>query len=306
MNNLDSSRSQQTGYPSRFEDASSARLKSRVPDRAGSAAWEDPCRVAFPMETTAFQSRKKVPLLRIAVVVLVVAAFVIGGVTVLGPALFQWAASSFIEHAGVSVVPQPLDTREIDARPGEPVLCEGYRFETPWTGIELEGDESTMWIHRLPDGRRVGVLRGGAILVVRDRILSLDEKRTADEFRRLLGEEVLESNLSLLRAVMSVSAEDASVLFDGSVSEGGTVLLALKGVVALNGETGIFSFEFPGLAGYQLGDLAKTRKVMIQAVDAADQPIEIWFLGVDDGPGFTQAEINRVISTFGKAPAPPK
>ena len=64
----------------------------------------------------------------------------------------------------------------------------------------------------------------------------------------------------------------------------------------MNGETGIFSFAFPGLRGFQLGDPTQTNRVIVRAVDADDRPVEVLFLGEEKG--FTQAEINRVLSTF--------
>jgi hypothetical protein len=82
--------------------------------------------------------------------------------------------------------------------------------------------------------------------------------------------------------------------------------LNIKSSLNPQARTGLYSFTFGKLRGFQLGDPAKSHSVQVDAFDDQDRKLEFVFAS-KPGPVFTvtQADINRVLQTLRPAPAAP-
>ncbi|MEN8149945.1 MAG: hypothetical protein ABFS86_08985 [Planctomycetota bacterium] len=207
--------------------------------------------------------------------------------------ILEFAWSQWANLPMATVVPEELTDTGVDAGEGKALEAFGCRAETPYSELARVEGTPAVATFTISNGRKVVLTDPATTLDIRQAFLGqADDERAREELVRVLGEEALASNHAFMTAVLKATPEDGRRFDD----ERRIILVGLKAALAMNGETGIFSFEWPGLRGFQFGDPAKTNRVLVQAVDSKDRPLELFFVGETEG--FTQAEINRVLSTF--------
>ncbi len=79
-----------------------------------------------------------------------------------------------------------------------------------------------------------------------------------------------------------------------------SMLLMIKGISSVGGDTGLFNVEKQGWKGFQFDDPNKKPKsVTLELNDSKDQHIEIiFFAGKQEDASITQSDVNRVLQTL--------
>ena len=197
------------------------------------------------------------------------------------------------------VIPLALRDSAPSKLPGLKLSIYGYEFEVPWRDIDKDKTRSE-------DSSTIYYFRSGAFLMFHNPARTANAKEiflADDEKRRVAtqiwGEKILESNFVLTRAMLATSPPQMSVFAPRAKVVGLGILLMLKPITAVGGETGIFAFETPRIRGFQMGDPDKRPEyISVRAFDMGDHQLEFTF-GVKKGSTghITQAEVNRVLLT---------
>jgi hypothetical protein len=204
-------------------------------------------------------------------------------------------------------VPQPLPAPSPLATPTAkaPQLKE-YDFEVnaPWPGNPKPAPtETSVGFH----------YDGGQVLVFFDPEAQLDTLRSIQnanpaEFQRftnIFADKPINSNFELYRAVYNAAPSQASPLMDARDAMRMNVLLLWKLSFGLDlpSDTGLYSFDWNNIHGFQFGDPGKGVPVALRAFD--DRGHQFRFL-LTTTPGsnakITQDDIDRILQTIQPVP----
>ena len=205
---------------------------------------------------------------------------------------------------GLNVTPQPLVDYSVSNTPGKAISYFGYEFTIPWNanfkergaegimGLKFEsGQNLILFVSSNTDGLLTNVAKNPSthMAVLRDLFPELMKRSAYDQFAALY------------------SVTPASIHAFGSRAESyrGMTLLTMKMMAAPAGlETGMFSFDFSGKRGFQIGDPRKSNRILLDFFDVDGHNIEL-VLFTQDNNRLTQPEVNRIISSLHAVPPKP-
>jgi hypothetical protein len=125
----------------------------------------------------------------------------------------------------------------------------------------------------------------------------------AKEMARFYGENMIRSNYDFHLALVNTTPSQLSYFLPGRAVVRAAVLLMTKPTEMTNAETGLYSFNTGHLRGFQNGDPAKAKNVMIKAYDSEDREFQFVFGSkVYPNTGLTQADINLALQTLRPVP----
>lgn len=76
----------------------------------------------------------------------------------------------------------------------------------------------------------------------------------------------------------------------------GATLLTIKAIaLPRNLETGVFSFDWQGKWGFQIGNPQKSRRVDLEVLDIKGHNVEIICASGNDSAKLTQPQLNRIL-----------
>jgi hypothetical protein len=214
--------------------------------------------------------------------------------------IMWWKVRQFGKNNPVIwVIPQVLRDSVPAKQPGSRLSAYGYEFEVPWVDIDKDktrsGDFVTIYYFR--SGQFLMISNPEKATNAREIFLADDEKRKVA--MRMWGERTLESNFTLTKAMLETSPTQMAVFAPRAKVVGLGILLTLKILAAMGGETGIFAFDTSAIRGFQMGDPDKGPKVIsVRAFDMSDHQLQLTF-GMQKGSTgqITQPEVNRLLQT---------
>jgi hypothetical protein len=179
---------------------------------------------------------------------------------------------------GWGSIPRPLTDHKASAAEGTVLSYYGCRFEVPWQGRDKEWDE----------GSEIKIIfkNGPTVSVVNPNLLPLGYER--------------------YKAVLSATPSQWSPFRSRKEFARFQTLLEMKGDWFEHNSAApdIFSFETNGYRGFEISGLSHDwQTVTLSLFDSADHWFQVRLGDVHARAVLTQPEINRVIQSFGRAPA---
>jgi hypothetical protein len=207
------------------------------------------------------------------------------------------------KNSRLTIVPIPLSNTSASQEKGTFENFFGYQFEVPWQEGEKKrqdsialvfshsGQEAVMFFD--PGGER-GFIR----------MLKETPGLSVGYLNPVYGRENIQSDYEFERAALNTTPSQLSLFLPWSKEVYAANLLRMKEAFLLALQTGLYSFEFGHLRGFQHGDPVRDKNVEVEAYDAGDRKFKLVFSS-KSGPngGMTQPDINRVLQTLRPAPA---
>jgi hypothetical protein len=214
----------------------------------------------------------------------------------------MWAAQS----PWLNFVPQPLPPPAVASPAAKAAQLKAYDFEVnaPWAGNpKPTPTETSVGFH----------YASGQVLVFFDPEAQLDTLRSIQnsnpvEFQRFTNvfvDKPINSNFELYRAVYSSAPSQVSPFMDARDAMRMNVLLLWKLSFGLDlpSDTGLYSFDWNNIHGFQFGDPAKGVPVALRAFD--DRGHQFRFL-LTTTPGsnakITQDDVDGILRTIQPVP----
>jgi hypothetical protein len=240
----------------------------------------------------------------LALLAIVVAAFMVkfGLQTLTWVEGKMWAAQS----PWLNFVPQPLPAPAVAATAGAGPQLKAYDFEVnaPWpSNPKPSPTETNVGFH----------YDSGQVLVFFDPEAQLDTLRSIQnsnpaeyqKFTNVFVDKPINSNFELYRAVYSAAPTQISPFMDARDAMRMNVLLLWKLSFGLDlpSDTGLYSYDWNNIHGFQFGDPAKGGPVALRAFD--DRGHQFRFL-LTTTPGssakITQDDIDKILLTIQPVP----
>jgi hypothetical protein len=205
----------------------------------------------------------------------------------------------------VKKAPVELTDLSISQAPGRKLSYFGYEFEVAWDDLDAGKTKQVgkMQLIAFRSGNAMLFSRGAAKEFVQTFLSST--KVDPENFRRLCGEEAVQSDYALKRLILETTPEQVTLLSRREDAARSAMLLVMKGVmIPRGGESGIFRVRNEKFQGFQFGDPQSRPKTMSVELFADDGGLSIIFAQNEKGPipAITQAQVNRVIQTAKKIP----
>lgn len=224
-------------------------------------------------------------------------AYLWGAQTVLALTLRKQAR----EVAILNERPVPLVSSAANPAQGTKLVHAGFSFEVPWEDIDIPNKfRRNVAIFRFRSGRTIDFFGPGEN---HEDLLSTLEKSTGTEkgdLKRLFGEEATRTNYAFHRAILEETPDKVSPFEDQREAIRSSMLLMVKAISSVGGETGLFQVQSEDWKGFQFDDPSrKPKRVTLEVYDGRDQHVEILFhSGEAESAGVTQADINRVFQSL--------
>lgn len=203
----------------------------------------------------------------------------------------------------VKRTPTELPDQSITQASGQKLNYFGYEFEVPWEIDEAKSKQiGQMQLVALRSGNSLLVSRMAPKEFVKD-FLSTG-KADPGGLRNLYGEEVLQSDYSLMQRILEATPEKVGLLTPRKEAVGSAMLLVIKGIVMPTGaESGIYQIRAGDFQGFQFGDPRSRPKSIDLEIYNEDGGLGFIFTQRQNTsePPITQAQINRVIQSLRKA-----
>lgn len=236
--------------------------------------------------------------------VIIVAALFIYAFDFAGPTLLIWKVKQAVrQDPTMAIVPAPLSDTSISAGQGSTLTRFGYQFELPWQSKEIKRAESiAIFVSESNDQTLLffdPAKKPSALKIIKEAPAS-----RLPELIQIYGQKALESDYEFDRAMLSASPTQLSYVSPSRRQIGLATLLMMKTTETMNAETGIYSFQWGHLRGFQNGDPERAKAVRVKAFDDQDRQFEFIFGNRMYRRGWLkQSEINRVLQTLRPAAA---
>lgn len=215
-----------------------------------------------------------------------------------------WARYAGREVPIVNSVPVDLKDVSISHAKGERLSFMGAEFEVPWEDIDQEKTRMVgSWVS-------VYFRSGKSILLCVEPadgfIANLKKSKTPDPelFKAMYGPEVLRSDYTLHKAIFETTPSQINLFTPANRAAGLSMVVLIKSVMLPTTDWAIYKVQSQKFRGFQLGDpIRRPNKMCLELyADDAHFEINIEQNATSPGPGISQAELNRIIQTFHKAP----
>jgi len=202
--------------------------------------------------------------------------------------------------------PVELTDSSVSTAPGTKLSYFGYEFEIPWTDIDKERT-------RIVGGNRVLIaFRSGNVLMVWSAAphefmnnLLAQMNLDRDNFQKIYGDGVLQSNYSLMRLILETTLNRITISGTKETDVSQEMLLVVKAIcVPGDPDSGIFDMRGKEFKGFQYGRPQSPPKRVDVELFPQDGHLDLFFEQKKSGPvAISQADINRVVQTIHKMPA---
>jgi hypothetical protein len=172
----------------------------------------------------------------------------------------------------------------------------GFGFEVPWKDLDDEKSKrfNNIAVFRFRSGKAVSFCAPNP--GHEDLLQSVEKHFGSGGALQLFGEEAMKSNYALEKTMLELTPERLKPWMSQREAVGTSMLLTMKAVSSVGGETGLFRVDGSGWKGFQFDDPSKNpKRVTIELFDANDQRVEIVLVAKPFD--ITQAEINRIVLT---------
>jgi len=251
-------------------------------------------------------TRSKIGLIIVASLIVVVGP--IAYVCLFGFQTMMALEARYIAHKSPDAwqTPVRLPDMSISRTPHQKISYFGYELELPWDDVDETKGKTSGPIH-------VTVFRSGnafwfstlpAKSFVND--VMKGTKLDPDQFRRVYGDEAAESDYAFHRVMLQTTPESVSPFMSRPQAVKESQLLLFKVISMPPTDSGIFDIRAPGFRGFQFAFLEGPHPKIIDDLFSDDGGLEVMFFPTAGGPvpSITQPEINRVLQSIHKLPAP--
>jgi hypothetical protein len=206
----------------------------------------------------------------------------------------------------VKLKPVELTDLSISQAPGMKLAYFGYEFEVPWTDFDKERTKI------VGGNKAIIVFRSGNVLSVwsgppHEFVNGLLEQGKIDRntFRKVYGDEVLQSDYNFQRLILETTPDKITLLSSRKTATSQAMLLMVKAIcVPADPNSGIFAVQGREFRGFQYGRPQSPPKLLDVELFPEDGHLDLLFGQKKDGPtAISQADINRVVQTIHKVPA---
>lgn len=204
----------------------------------------------------------------------------------------------------INVTPHPLTDYSVSDAPGKTISYFGYEFTVPWnTNFTEKGGNGIAGL-KFESGQNL-------ILFVSpntDGLLSecaKDPSMHMKALRDIFPELIKRSAYDQFAALYSTTPSNIHAFGSRADSYRGMTLLTMKTIAAPAAlQTGMFSFDFSGKRGFQIGDPQKSNRMLLDIFEVDGHNIEI-ILATKDTNQLTQPEVNRIVASLHSVPPKP-
>src|SRR5215470_10019470 len=208
----------------------------------------------------------------------------------------------------VNMAPAQLTELSVSRSPGRKLSYFGYEFEVPWndvdeakTGVIPDKNKAMIFFQ---SGNALSVWHGSPRAFL-NQVLSND-KIDQNTLRRIVGDVALQSDFALYRTILQMTP-DKMTPFESQTDAGNQALLLLvKGIgMPPGGDSGVFSVSAGEFSGFQFGRPQNQSGEVSVRIFSDTSSLNFIFSQKLGGPAFiSQPDINRILNTLHKAPAP--
>ena len=181
----------------------------------------------------------------------------------------------------------------------------GYDFEVPWTDLDKEKT-------KIVGGNKVNIaFRSGKVLSLwsgqphefMDGVLK-EANANRDDFRKLYGDEALESDYNFKRLILESTPDKITLLTSSQTAASQWVLLMLKAIcVPGDPNSGIFVVRGKEFKGFQYGRPQNPPKHLSVELFPENGHLDLLFGQKQNSAAvISQADINRIVQTIHKTP----
>lgn len=203
----------------------------------------------------------------------------------------------------LNLTPQELPRAAASSAHGMKLSHAGFEFEVPWADLDKEKSKvaGTIAVFAFRSGR---VLTFFGPSPVHEDLLSEMEKQMGDKdnqnLRKLFGPEATKTNYAFHKTMLEESPAELSPWMSQREAARSSMLLMIKAISSVGGETGLFKAAANDWKGFQFDDPTKQpKKVTLELYDSLDRHVEIIFMTKkDSGADIIQADINRALETL--------
>ncbi|MGC2421641.1 MAG: hypothetical protein WA405_08340 [Candidatus Acidiferrales bacterium] len=174
-----------------------------------------------------------------------------------------------------------------------------YEFTVPWTSPSKLVPHPAFSEFRFDSGQVI------VFFDPQSQVDILREMKSANspEYQRLENGQEMDSNYALYQALYAASPAQASPFMHTSDALRLDVLLLLKLGFGFDAQGGLYFFDFGKNRGFQFGDPASGRPVVLRVFDDSDNQFRFIFTAVAGSNGqITQADINALAQSLAPVP----
>ncbi len=236
---------------------------------------------------------------------------IVGSIVLVVFAGYMWGFQTVVwwEYKGFSkktpilkLTPQDLPNVAPNQAEGMKLSHAGFEFEVPWTDLDPQKSKfvKNIAIYGFDSGRVLEFFGPGPD---KEGLLSAAEKSMGDtggRLQALFGEEATKSDYAFRRTLLDQTSDELKPWMNQRKAVRVSMLLMIKGIASVGGETGLFKVEQHGWKGFQFDDPNKQpKRVTLELNDDKDQHLEIIFIpGKKADAAITQSDVNRVLQTL--------
>lgn len=240
------------------------------------------------------------------VIVLSIFAIIVTGVSFGFQTLLTWKLRHEVRRNPVlALTPVPLPVSAPTSCAGTVLSHAGFRFEVPWSDVDTQRTKffGHIAVYAFRSGRAVSFYGPGP--THEDLMTAVEKDFGGKSALTLFGPAATKSNYDFHKTILELTPAAMKPWMSQREAVRTSMLLTIKGISSVGGETGLFSVQANGWRGFQFDDPAKkTKKITVEVYDLQDRHIEIIFgPGNEPNAAITQADINRVLLTL--APVEP-
>jgi hypothetical protein len=212
---------------------------------------------------------------------------------------FAYVKWKLRDTQGLWLIPKPLSPEPLNYPAGPKLTYLGYEFSSPSAEVKEEKKLDSFVMLNFSDCAAMSIFRPSRDLVGSMQEEASKQGRTVQD---IFGKYAALSNYALRSKTLNLTPGDLRLFSSRQEIAGTAVLLALKDGEADRFKNGFYSFATPWMRGFQEGDLARDKGVVVEAFDNQDQVLTL-VVGAKPGKScFAQPELNQII--FSLRPVP--
>jgi hypothetical protein len=203
----------------------------------------------------------------------------------------------------VNNVPGELKDLSVAQSKGEKLSFQGAEFDVPWDDV---AEEKTKVVRNCAfmsfrSGNSINLCVGPADMFISNRFRNKEAE--PELFVRSYGQEVLQSDYSLMKAIFETSPRSITLFTPAHKAAGLASVMVIKALVPPLGDSEIYNVRSKNFQGFQLGNPSLRPAKMCLQLYADDVEFEFNLEQNRNrlSPAITQADLDRIIQTAHKA-----